>query len=218
MYACKAESSGGGRCRNSAGTDGFCSSHSGKKVKVAGKPDKVLVKANINPNWTRRFIELGIRVVTPDFARHEAEHVAHAQEHGRGAFTVRKNIADSGVPVFGKEGVTVGVSVVALIDELSKSYKIVDVHIFQKPADPSRGQKGVMSTLVVSFAKEGEAIMPNTVLEFYAMSKWDFVHVWANPPKEDGTVIHTVNLAHRADAQAEHELRFADGLWAVESC
>ena len=211
MSACKAEVSGGGRCRNAAGANGFCSSHP-EDSKVAGRPDKVLLKANINPKWAQRFIALGIPVKKPDFAKREADHVAHAQDHGRQAYAVRKDIANSGVPVFGKEGATCGVSVVQLIDELSAEMRVTDVHLFQKSME--RDPRGVMSTLVVTFAKEGKEVIPPAVLDFFGISKWGFAHIWANPPK-DGVVVHTVNLAHRADEKAEHELRFADGLWAI---
>lgn len=223
MYACTAAVECGGRCRRAAvdgDKDNFCSAHAkmrdaGKEVEKVGLPDKVLLKGNINPNWTERFVQLGIRVAKPDFAKREAEHIAHAEAHGRQAYAVRKDIADSGVSVFGPEGVTAGVSVEKLINELSAdNMYITDMHIHEK--NDKRDSRKIMCVLVVTFARSGEKIVANEVaLNFFRSSKWGHAHVWANPPKDDGTVLHTVNLAHREDAQAEHKLCYADGLWAV---
>jgi len=226
MHACTADTQGRGRCRSSAqegDQDGFCSLHAqqrdnGRSVAKAGLPSKILLKANINPRWAELFEKLGIPVKTPDFAKREAKHVADAKRVGREAYAVRKDIADSGVPVFGNEGAQ-DVLVVEPLDTLFRSYNLTDMHIFQ------RRDKGVMNVLVLTVlvltfekcvAGERKLELPVDVAKFFAMSKWGFAHVWANPPKPDGTVLHTVNLAHRGEEAAKRQLLFADGLWAVE--
>jgi len=221
MYACTAETEGRGRCRNAAqdnDRDGLCSSHaqqrdSGKNIKRVSRPGRVLVKANINQSWFKRFTALGIPVKTPDFAKQEAAHVADAQRVGREAYAVRKNIADSGVQVFGKDGVASALMVEPL-DSLLVAYRLTDMHIFQ------RRDKGLMNVLVLTYeaGTEGDKkiTLPVAIAEFFAMSSWGYAHVWANPPKEDGVVLHTINLSHRSDEPAARQLLFADGLWAVE--
>lgn len=222
LYACTADTDGHGRCRNASAEgdkDNYCVVHaksrdSGKEVKKATSPTTVLVKAQINPRWADLFTRrLGIPVKTPDFVALNAKHEADASAHGRAAYAIRKNIADSGVQVFGKEG-AMDVLVVELFDTLLRAYHISDMHVFQ------RRDKGVMNVLVITFVQgvdvKNSLPLPLDVAKFFAMSKWGFCHVWANPPKADRSVLHTVNLSHRSDEVAKRSLAFADGLWAVE--
>ncbi len=222
MDACTAQTETRGRCRNAAqdnDRNGFCSVHaqqrdSGKEVEMAGRPGRVLVKANINPNWFKRFTDLGIPVKVADFAKREADHVADAKRVGREAHVIRKDIADSGVQVFGKDGVR-DVLMVEPLDTMLREYRVTDMHIFQ------RKDKGVMNVLTITLEEgvNGPRVeLPLDVAKFFAMSKWGYCHVWANPPKEDGVIIHTVNLSHRGDEAASQQLIFDDGLWAVGPC
>ena len=95
-----------------------------------------------------------------------------------------------------------------------EGYRLTDMHVFQ------RRDKGIMNVLVLTF--EQGAVGPNKldlpagVAEFFALSKWGYAHVWANPPKPDGAIIHTVNLSHRSDEAAQGQLVFDNGLWDVE--
>ena len=176
----------------------------------------MLVKANINPNWVRRFEALGIRVTQPNFALQEANHIGDAQRVGREAYAVRQNLADSGVPVFGKDKGVERALMVEPLDSLLEAYHLSDIHMYQ------RRDKQSMWVLVLTYELgldgERKVVIPVDVAEFFAMSCWGFTHVWANPPKEDGIVIHTVNLSHRSDDPAIQSLQFADGLWAVQPC
>ena len=223
-YACTAETEDGrGRCRNNANDgdpDRYCSFHAqqrdgGKEVKKASRPKKVLFKANINPRWAAQFKALGIPEKHPDFQRQNETHAADAARVGREAYAVRANIADSGVPVFGKNIGLQNCIVVEPLSTLMQGYRLTDIHLFQ------RRDKGAMSVLVVTFEEgsEGaEITLPLDIAKFFALSNWGFVHVWANPPKEDGTVVHTVNLSHKSMEAAKQQLLFADGLWTAKPC
>lgn len=218
-YACTADTGSKGRCRNNAKEgDDFCQLHAklrdaGTVIKKVGPPDKVLVKANINPRWLEKFTSQGVPLRTANFSKQEAAHVADAQRVGRQAYAVRKNVADSGVPVFGKDGLQNALTVEAF-EEICRAYRLTDLHIFE------RRDRGLMYVLCLTFEKgEGEKKdLPADVAEFFAMSKWGFAHIWANPPKEDGTVVNTVNLSHRSDEAAKWSLEFANGLWTVTPC
>ena len=221
MYACKAATKQRARCRYWAeGENGFCSPHerrreAGEMVETAPRPDTVLYKFNLNKTWTERLTRLGVPIKEQDFVAKEAMHVAHAEKHGRGAYVIRKNVADSGVPVFGEEGL-VNVSLYEVLKELVDEYEIVDIHI-----QPRRDRNRQMNVLVVSFS-HGENAVTNTealqeLLDFLSSSCWGYCHVWANPPQDDGKVVHTVNSSHRKEnKQPERILRFDEGLWAEE--
>lgn len=222
-YACVAETQGHGRCRTpmqEGNSDCLCAVHAamkanGKDVPLAPRPARVLVKANINPRWAERIVALDIPVKEVNFQRLEEKHIEHAEEHGRQAYTVRKDIADSGVPVFGKDGGLQNASVAEPLEALVKGYRLADIHIHQK-----RQEQSVMSTVVLTFEQglEGKVVpLPREVVELFTKSSWGYVHIWANPPKDDGTVIHTVNCSHRSDDAARCQLIFADGLWGVSA-
>jgi hypothetical protein len=220
VYACAAETDGHGRCRNNSvegDPTNFCTHHanmrdSGQKVRFAPTPTKVLVKANVNPKWAKKLTELGVPVKHPDFEKLDQKHAEDAETHGRKANAIR-DIADSGVPVFGKSGIS-DISVAQLVVELAMlGFMATDCHIFQ------RRDQGVMNVLVVTFEKKvTEFVLSDEIEQLFAKSRWGFIHVWDNPPKKDGTVLHTINLSHRSDEKAEQELRFSGGLYAIEPC
>lgn len=216
-YACTAATQKGARCRGWA-TNGsqLCPSCQRKaKVEIVGQPDAVEYKFNLNENWVRRLMALGVDVRDQNFQEKEQKHIEQAQQHGREAFRYRTDIADSGVPVFGSEGL-VNVSVYELFRELVVAYEIVDVYI--RPTRPGANER--MRKLVVYFAhgdKKANIAAIETLLEFLASSCWGFCHVWANPPGFTGKIKDTVNISHREqDKQPERIVRFANGLWAVE--
>lgn len=217
MYACKAATERGARCRNWAeGENGFCSFHKGRKdVEIAPRPDTVLYKFNLNESWSKKLLALGVPEKHPDFEAKEHKHIQHAQQYDRDAFRYRKDVADSGVPVFGKDGLR-NVSMYEVLKELAAVYEVVDIHI-----RPRRDGNRWMNVLVVSFSHGEKFISSDNafqeLLSFLSSSCWGYVHVWANPPQEDGRVIHTVNSSHREERkQPDLVLRLADGLWATE--
>ena len=217
-FACKAATRGNARCRNMVSDlGGLCSTHSEvPSLVVSDQPDVVLYKTNVNKNWSKRLKELGVQLKNPDFEAKEKKHIDHAKRFGREPFKFRGEIADSGVPVFGKDGLK-EVSLYELLQELSTIYNVVDIHL--RPTKP--GGNPHMEVLVVSFS-DGEEFVGNTdafqeLMRFLASSCWGHVHVWANPPQDDGRIIHTVNSAHRQDgAQPKQFVGFDDGRWDVQ--
>lgn len=223
MYACIASTQEGARCRNSVETAGeMCKLHQrekreGKEVKLAPSPNTVLVKFNINLNWTQKFEQAGIPRRFPQEVALEEKHIAQARRLGRGAYEYR-DIADSGVPVFGSQGAS-EVSILGLLGELQEAgYKPQGVHI------RTRTQKK-FDVLVIPFGRgisEGNStLLPKKALdllrEFLRLSCWGFVHIWTNPPDVQGKIVHTVNLGHREPGRPPRwNLCFSHGLWAVE--
>jgi len=198
----------------------FCSFHQkrwddGMTVDIVGRPDAVEFKFNVNEKWASQLMTMGVELRQPDFQAKEQKHIEHAEKHEREAFRYRKDIADSGVPVFGKDGL-VNVSVYELFRELIEAYEIVD--IFLRPTKPGGNQH--MKVLVIYFShgeKRGNMEAIEEVLRFLASSRWGHCHVWANPPGSTGKIKNTVNTSHREpDKQPERVLRFNDGLFASE--
>ena len=221
MYACIAVTQEGARCRNFVSTAGVCWLHQkekdeGKEVKFAPSPDTILIKFNINPKWAQEFELAGVPRRRPYEVELEEKHIVQALKIDRDPYRFR-DIADSGVPVFGDQGVS-NVSILGLIGELQKNgYQLKGVHI------RTRKQKK-FDVLVVPFIRgesEGNSVILKKALEllqeFLRLSCWGFVHVWANPP-EKGKVVHTINLGHREPQKSpQWSLCFNHGLWALMS-
>jgi len=221
LYACVAATEEGARCRSFLEKAGeMCKPHQkmrdeGKEVKFAPPPHTILVKFNINPKWAQVFEQAGIPRRSPDEVDLEERHIAQARQMDRKAYRFR-DIADSGVPVFGPQGVS-EVSISSLLTELGQmDYQPQGVHI------RTRIQKK-FDVLVISFSKETQSGNSTTLSkkavellkEFLRISCWGFAHVWANPP-EAGKIVHTVNLGHREEKPPKCNLQFNHGLWAVE--
>ncbi len=212
-WACKAATKGNARCRNLLDEPGFCSSHASDNIRESDQPDCVLYKFNVNKKWSAKMKEMGVRLIPFDFQAREEKHAAHARKFNREPFKFRGEIVDSGVPVFGKDGLQ-DVSVFELLTELATVYNVVDIHL--RPTKP--GGNPNMEVLVVSFS-DGEEAVGNTdafqeLLRFLTSSCWGHCHVWANPPQDDGRVIHTVNTSHREDGKKPTcKLDFLDGIW-----
>ncbi len=187
----------------------------GEEVKVAPPPDTILVKFNINPGWAQKFEEAGIPRGFPSEVVLEEKHITQAQQINRHPYRFRDK-ADSGVPVFGSQGVS-EVSIFKLLGELQeRGYNPQGVHI------RTRREKK-FDVLVIPFTlglEQDSAFLPTRagklLEEFLETSCWGFVHIWANPP-EAGKVFHTVNLGHREPQKPpQWDLCFNHGLWATE--
>lgn len=211
-YACSAVTDSGARCRNFVERNGeMCPIHQG--AKQAPRPGKILVKFNLNQNRSQEFAALGVprkNLLAPE---KEAAHVQGAEAIGRNPYRFRQ-IADSGVPVFGAEGVS-DVSLFETLKELfgEERYCITDIHLRPR-------RDGKMDVLVVTLGHGKEvsisAMATQELLRFLVASCWGYCHVWANPPGEGGTIVHTVNSSHRQpDKPASRTLQFNGGLWAV---
>ena len=220
MYACVAATQEGARCRNFVSTvRDICWFHQkekdeGKEVKLAPSPNTILVKFNINPSWAQKFEEAGVLRKRPFEVELEEKHIAQARKLDRRAYEYR-DIADSGVPVFGPQGAS-EVSILGLLEELQQEgYQLQGVHI------RTRAQKK-FDVLVIPFVRgsESNSTLPKRALEllqeFLGLSCWGFVHVWANPPDVQGKVVHTINLGHREPGRIpQGNLHFDHGLWVM---
>lgn len=217
QYACIAATKKGARCRNFVKVQGtMCPLHqkmveSGKEVRLAPAPDTVLIRFRVNQKWVAKLREAGVRTQPLRWLQKEQKHVRQAERLSRKPYRLR-NIADSGVPVFGPDGIS-RVSMEGLLEYLiSVDYRIADAHLLRTIKKAQQ-----MGILVLVLSRQQPAIE----LPFFSLlspllsSSWGYAHIWANPPQEDGKVVHTVNLSHRLETPPELELWFDDGLWAV---
>ncbi len=191
-YACAAGTVGRARCRNTASREGRCHEH--PATVLAPAPDVVLMKFSINERRATELSAAGVSTRDVNWQERDQKHVAHAQAHDRQAHRYRE-VADSGVPVFGPDGLR-DVGIGRAYQEINQEYGLRDVHLL-----PHRN--GRMFVLVLTFEKSGASTTPSTeaavLLAWILNSTYGFVHVWANPPQADGRVVHTVNCSHRAD-------------------
>lgn len=218
-YACTARTEFGARCRNWSilGTN-RCAQHTGKGEDI-GPPDAAEYKCNVNPNWVQRLRRDGVEERMPDYEAKIAAHIAQAEDVGRDAFRFRgdQGIEDSGVPVFGEEGL-VDVNCYQLFRQLLEFYNSVDLSI--QPMRPGKNQ--AMRKLVVAFF-QGQATQKNvaaldSLLEFLSAGCQGHCHIWDNPRNKWGHNKSTVNMAHRQpDIQPKQVVHFNNGLWAVET-
>lgn len=178
----------------------------------------ILLKVNVNPSWETRFFQAGIPLRRPDEGALEMKHIIQALEAGRNPYAIRSEIADSGIPVFGKGGAQ-DVSVNGLFAELrNQGYLPTGIHI------RTRADKK-FNVLVLPFIRIGGensaiAITSSAVMrlvEQFLRTSWGFVHVWDNPPQPGTqTVVHTVNLSHRdVDRIPKKTLHFRQGEWSA---
>jgi hypothetical protein len=176
------------------------------------KPNAILVKVSVNSKWEERFRGVGVLVKTPDEATLELKHMFHALSVNQNPYGVRPQTADSGTPVFGKEGAT-DVSLVGLFQGLrDQGYIPGGIHI------RTRGEKK-LNVLVIPFIFQGEQDVATPAMalsEEFISASWGFIHVWVNPPQEDGRVIHTVNVSHRSLEVSSKSLRYQKGEWVLE--
>lgn len=211
--ACRAGSgtTDGGRCRHMVTGAGNCAQHQGNPV--ARAPDVVLFKCRLNGNATRYLERIGVPWQQRDDRRLDAQHRQHAEGVGRSAVAYRQK-PDSGVPVFDRDGAG-SVTVDTLWSELERSgYAPVAAHLYQKDGD-----RHGMAQLSVTFACEGDRLdstVATACLEKLTVACWEHAHIWANPPQDDGHVVHTVNLAHRQpDATPKYRVAFDNGNWGL---
>ena len=223
-YACIAATEFGGRCRHLAKAPSlYCGIQHSDGCELAPPPDQVLLKLRVNKTWRDTFVASGLNVVARSETKQNAinqRHIDHADEFGRGAFVIRKDAPDSGTPVFGKKGAE-AISVKHVLFELgSIGYNIANVHVLE--SKDKTGRPFSMYTLVLDLQKtvtqQPSPLSPlgqKMVEELVATSRWGFVHVWANPPKNGTGIVHTVNCSHREGKPALGILLYNGGLWEV---
>lgn len=223
-YACQAMTEQGARCRYfvtlplELPENVFCSLHEEKakegKVTVAPPPDVILFKFRVNPNWYERLLRSGIelRRISPQGKR-EMKHIMHAKKYRRAPYRFR-GMADSGTPVFGKEGLpNVGLSQV-WSEILSSGYGVKEIFLSPRAGEP-------MATLTVVLQQKGGFFGPRInrreLYRFMFATSFGFAHVWANPPQENGLIVHTVNLVQRIPQKEPSVfLTFNKGLWGMK--
>lgn len=178
-----------------------------------GIPDRVVVRFRLNSWWSQELSAAGIqRRRMPDWVRQQEERINCARRFGRDPFRYR-DIADSGVPVFGREGLPNCRVDPAIREMIERNFRLRDVHLL-----PSRDGKADILVLIFEIG-EGEIFLspPAAMLiRELIVGVWGFVHVWANPPQENGRVVHTVNCVHWRPDNTVPEvicLEFREGLW-----
>ena len=201
------------RCRRMVDGYGLCPNHYHKPL--AAKPGLVLLKMRINRKKVEKLVdEEGVLVKRRDEAALDQRHAAEAEQHRRSA-TVYREVADSGVPVFGKEGAQ-HVRIGGVWNEIIMAgYRVTGYHVYQNDKDFQNG----MGTMVVEFKLEGEEVFVGSfVQELFDDETYGFVHVWVNPPKPNVGVTHTINISHKEVAtKAIGSLIWDNGHWALES-
>lgn len=211
-----------GRCRGRQTADGLCATHlrmkeEGKEIRTVENAGVVLVKFNLNENWTERArdarIPMGDDAIS--WIVRDSWRELQAAEIGREAFAYRDGRPDTGSLVFDPQVSEVSLS--GLTDEMvGVGYRLVGLHLKLK-------QRG--SVIITAWAKpeqvEEEAKISNSVSRFIDLcfsKTWGGCFVWSNPFHEKSGVVETVNLvAIRPDGVPQLRLCFADGLWAAES-
>lgn len=227
MYACTADVRTGARCRELVPwPQTLCSSHQGVG-QTAPMPDIVRVCLSLQrPEWSRALQREGIPLGQAKDRGEQARRIeAHAQQFGHNPHAYRQDFVDSGTLVLCTfdQGVLDSVNLarglrnVSLWEafrELLEAYSLGRVFIEPRQNKTDR--------LIIPFYKEltGQPVpqevsaegMMRLLEEF--VSSWS-VHIYANPPRPDGKIVHTVN-AHGRQEKAAVTLRFNRGLWAVK--
>lgn len=219
------------RCRNQQGR---CPAHKEGYI-VAPAPEIVLFRFTVNPNQGQYLETAGIRRIAVDRDALEQEHVANAERVGRSAYRYDsgpRHVADAGVRVFG-DGANAVRLWPAWEEMQATGYMLVDAQLMAN----RKGHMDILTIAASNLCKE-----PRLELSFDARervnrilnSRWEYVHVWANPrvadtyllqelrveewanPRNDqGYVVHTINSLHRSDEKSPSLLRFAQGLWEI---
>lgn len=226
-YACKAGIKDGiARCRNMVP----CAMH-GDDAVPAPRPDVVLVKINLNRIWDERLKDIPLLKRSWDHAQElGAEHQERAENMGRNPFHIRDQqgrneryqqeetpeSADSGCPVFGKEGLKDGVagsSIAKIGFQLRDSgYRLVNAHRLMRDWKPP------IRLVTVWEKTEGRDIrFPWPLLGELTSTCFMQVDVWVNDRDKNGRVVHTVNCGKRDDnATPAYALVFAGGDWMIK--
>lgn len=218
---------GRARCRNEKGK---CSVHTRPELyTLAPKPDVVLLKVNVNEKRERRLSAAGVQYQVRSYDRAlelEQQRVASAQSLGRGAYAVRElshrdshhtpEAADTGCPVFGKNGLAeLNVTAATILCELfNAGFALTGGHLLKREHKPP-------VRLVLEFSKSSTKPaldkFPWEEVKSLLATTFNQVDVWANEKNKDGKVVHTVNCGKRDDSsKPKTRLHYANGDWDVE--
>ena len=188
FYACMAPAvSGlGARCRNEAGSNGFCPAH--PKAESVSPPTTVLVKFSLSANLFNRAEQAGIPSRVRFMDETQARHALEATLTKR-SFTAYRHEGDTGCSVFTRPGTKPAVGLPNVVNtnllyEIAQtSRRPVSIHLEAQPDTRQGGQ------LVVVFSNElqlGEKtpiqLPPDLEGVVLLRSAWE-CFVWDNPAR-----------------------------------
>lgn len=227
LTACRAAVGEGiARCRAMArpGSHG-CFNHPSGFPK-APRPEVVLLKVNLGRRWAEDVErvfgdEVPLLERSPErAARLASEHEAVATSLRRNFMALRREVGDSGSPVFGPSGLE-RVSLLGLRQELGRAgFVLSGVHrllrhrkVMRNGSETSQPIYPVV--LVMEFSGYAAPIsFPwNLYRQLVEEATFGRVFVWANPMALDGAVVHTVNATERGPVNPLWELRYDEGDW-----
>ena len=223
FYACTVGKDGGKvRCRNESGK---CDVHTNPALwPPAPRPTVVLIKVNCNQKWEMRFESAGVQRKTRSIQRSielGQKHVAQAHDLGRDPYAVRRpgqsddwapESADSGTPVFGKDGLLGGTDIRRTFEDLEKAgYVLTNAHLLERSHKPPMR---LVMELTLGATKPIE--FPWGLFDQLVGTNFGKIDVWANPMENDGKVTHTVNCGQRDTQMKRYHLRFVGGDWGYE--
>lgn len=178
-----------------------------------GKPTLVLVKCRVNENVVARLEGAGLVVLHRSRDRQASLTQRHADEaaaRGEDGYRFQradaaKNVqADSGVPIYGPEGIQDASLGQVKGDLRTLGLRLASAHVFHKSGDikGKGGQGRMMFTLVLEFRQAKGDSAPISDEALGAIMRllarpYGFVHVWENP---DGS--WTINAAHAKEPTA----------------
>lgn len=228
-YRCVAADKSGGRCQNLAVSivvdpasgdteDRLCDFHfraglaNPESLSEAPRPDTVLIRFFLGEADSEIVAAIKTLVARHNRSNTLERHIKQARALGRNFHRFKGG--GSGSPVFRQAGIDGlrGVALSGLLEELAAdSYRLSSVGWFDQGA----------TVFQLAFRRDGDLEVSAPVSEIIrdlAGSSWQQGFVWANPPREDGAVVHTVNLKGARDRAefAAYELLFVHGDWFVE--
>lgn len=209
----------GARCREMIELpETRCPQHQGAK-ETAPQPDTILIKFfGLDKNELALLEKGGVRRLGYELQTEE-KHRKHAEAYGQEFYAYRKDMGDSGTAVFGKKGARFVVLKDLIFEMMNEDYSPTDCHIKERP------DKTPVLVVTFSNAEEGaDVVLPSEVvhkiLNLLTTDRiWGKIDVWANPPQEDGKVIHTVNCHWWGELKPGRFINilvFEKGLWNID--
>lgn len=214
MYACIGALPTGARHREVLAQEGLCPECARENRPRAPRPTHVIFKFTVSLKRGESLEQqCGIlRVRDVRWGERDSKHFGEALLYGQEPH-VQRGIVGAGTPVFGTLGVC-EIQLLSLWQELlGLGFVLQDVHL-------ERARDNKKDVLVMSLAQGEETPFPSSnardeVIKLLAAT-WQWVHVWANPPKVDATVPHTlICISMMQDPKNPKALQFRDGLWGV---
>lgn len=200
----------------------FCAGHQNHPT-LASLPDRVFVKMTLphSPDNMRDIEEFCFHVVDRDREKQqilETKHAQHAQKFGREAYSVRKNTSDSGVQIFGRDGIH-DMSMMFVDGNLIKvGLERIGGHVLDKAHEG----KLVFVVEYTSIPNPTATKIPTRTEPYLRRllgNCWGTIHIWANPPRVgDGVIVHTINAGSlKRDKIPSGNVILAEGFWSFKA-